>query len=193
MRVFNRDRSDEETKKLAYNYDIEQEAKMMKEIQNQKVNAISEDSLKLENRSFLNELSMLLLRTYRNSYRNPTHLKTRVFSLFIFSLVSLMLYYDLGYDYTSALSKVGFMFITLNTQLTQTMYGTLVNILAEKDVLQKEYRSKTYGIPAIYFARAVFELPIMIILGLTLFIPTYFGVNLEKDFGQLCTFLMVSL
>ena len=152
--------------KLAYNYDIEQEAKLMKELQNQKVSAISEDNLKLENRSFCNEFSMLLLRSYRNSYRNPIHMKNRVFMLTIITLVTLSLFWNLGYDYDDTFSKAGFIFCACTIQITVNYSGTVLNIIAERDILRKEYKSKTYGIAAIYFSRSVFELPIMFMLGL---------------------------
>ena len=164
----------------------------MKEVQNQKVNEISEDSLKMENGSFCNEFSMLLLRSYRNSYRNPTHLKTRTFSFIMLTLFTFWLFYDLGYDYSSAISKAGFIFLSWNTQITQNLYGTLLNILAEKDILQKEYKNKTYGVAALYFSRAVFELPIMLISGFIFLVPIYFGTNLENDFGNFLTYLTVS-
>ena len=164
----------------------------MKEVQNKKVNEISEDSLKIENGSFCNEFSMLLLRSYRNSYRNYTHLKTRTFTLIMLTFFTFWLFYDLGYDYNSAISKAGFILLSWNTQITQNFYGTLLNILAEKEILQKEYKNKTYGVAALYFSKAVFELPIMLIFGFIFLVPNYFGANLENDFGNFLTYLTVS-
>ena len=164
----------------------------MKEVQNKKVNEIFEDSLKMENRSFCNEFSMLLLRSYRNSYRNSTHLKTRTFTLIMLTLFTFWLFYDLGYDYSSSISKAGFMFIWWNTLITLNLSGTLVSYIAKRDIMQKEYRNKTYGVTALYFSRAVFELPIMLMFGLIFSLPNYFGANLEKDFDHFLTYLAVS-
>ena len=109
---------------------------------------------------------MLLLRSYRNSYRNPIHMKNRVFMLTIITLVTLSLFWNLGYDYDDTFSKAGFIFCACTIQITVNYSGTVLNIIAERDILRKEYKSKTYGIAAIYFSRSVFELPIMFMLGL---------------------------
>ena len=108
-------------------------------------------------------------------------------ALFIF-----WLFYDLGYDYNSSIGKSGFIFISWNTQITQNLYGTLLSILAEKDILQKEYRNKMYGVTALYFSKAVFELPIMLMFGLIFSLPNYFGANLENDFDHFLTYFSVS-
>ena len=69
--------------------------------------------------------------------------------------------------------------------------GTLLSITAERDILRKEYKSKTYGIPAIYFSRYVYELMIMLPLSLSLKTVNYFGANLEDSFENFSVFFIV--
>ena len=138
----------------------------MKELQNCESKKLSEKMLQKTESNFWLEFYMLLVRSYRNSYRNPSHLQSRIVMLLMTTFLTYWVFYDPGYDYENSINKAGFIYYSCNSQITLNFFGTLLNIIAEKAILRKEYKSQTYGAAAIFFSRSVFELPIMIVLGL---------------------------
>ena len=137
----------------------------MKELQKYECCVMSDKIMQKTSNYFWLEFSLLLQRSYRNSFRNPMHMKSRIMIIAL-TMLMFFLFYDLGYSYDDTISKVGLMFYFSNNHFTMNFFDIFLNIIAEKDILRKEYKNKTYGIPAIYFFRAVFKLPIMFILGL---------------------------
>ena len=160
-------------------------------MQDQNLTIISENSLKSQSASFFRQFSILLVRSYRNSYRNPVHLRNRVLILALVTLVTLCLFYDLGYNYQDTFSKAGFFFFCCASQININYLGTLISIIAERDILRKEYKSKTYGIAAIYFSWVVYELMIMLIFSLIFKSVNYFGANLANSFENFSVFIIV--
>ena len=141
-------------------------------------------------KNWWDEFLVILERSFKDSYRNPFYLRSRFFMVLLISLLTCSVYHDLGYSYTDAYSKAGFIFFSWSNFMTLNYFGTAVSIVREKQVLVKEYRNQTYGVVPYYFARMWIELPFTIFLGLMFWLINYFSVGLDEDFSKFSLFVL---
>ena len=166
--MFSIGKGEEEIKQLSYNYDIEQEAKLMKELNSLNVSSVSEKMLKDDSKSFTNEFNLLMLRSYIHNYRYPLFMIFRLaFQIFLTVFVS-SFFLDVDVQYREPFVKAGCIFNISIFEMMITYYSGLFCIICERDILRKEYQNKTYGLAAVYASKAAFELPIMLTLGFIL-------------------------
>ena len=96
--MFNIGKGEEEIKQLSYNYDIEQEAKLMKELNSLNVSSVSEKMLKDDSKSFTNEFKLLILRSYIHNYRYPFLMILRLVSQIIITAITSGIFYGLIFN-----------------------------------------------------------------------------------------------
>ena len=192
LRVFNHDTSKEEVDTLTYQYTTNNEVSIMKDLKYENFNTITEDILKedtAKSQNWWHEFVLIFERSLKDSYRNPLYLRSRFIIIFIASMFAFSVYHDLGYNYTDAKSKAGFIYYSWFVLLAINFFNNVLSFIRERNVLDKEYGSHTYGVIPYYFAKMLIELPFSILFGLIYWLINYFSAGLDEDFNKFCLFV----
>ena len=192
LRVFNRDKSKEEIDALSYQYKSGSEKSLLREFQNESMPMITEELLVetvAKSQNWWHEFALVFERSFRDSYRNPLYLRSRFIIVLWVALLTLSVFHDLGYSDTDAKSKAGFIFFSWTNQVMLNFYGTVLSIIREKRILEKEYHSQTYGVIPYYCAKMWIELPFTILYGIMFSLINYFGVGLDESFDKFSLFI----
>jgi ABC-type multidrug transport system ATPase subunit/ABC-type multidrug transport system permease subunit len=142
---------------------------------------------------FLIQMEVLLIRAFRNSYRNPMLLKMKLFQLLFVGTIMDLLYHNLGHDQSSIQSREGAIFFTLIQFIMVGLLSNAITFNIEKPLFLKEYKEGLYGIIPYYLSKVVSELPAQMISMIIFVSMVYFAIGLNQNTaGQFFVYLGIA-
>ncbi|CAI2358917.1 unnamed protein product [Moneuplotes crassus] len=139
------------------------------------------------------ELGYLILRTAKNTYRNPSATNIRITQAIMMVVLITLCFWDLGTSERDINGKVGFIFFLCVSTIFNSMNVVLVLFISERPVFIREYSSKTYGVWSYYLSKSIVEVPFEVIAPLISCLLVYFTVGLTPDFDRFVIFCLVTV
>lgn len=129
----------------------------------------------------LARMSVLLVRAYKNSLRNPMILGFNIMQNIVISLILDLCYGRLGYDQKGVLNREGVIFFCATHFVLSAAQVSAMTFPIERPIVLKEYKEGLYGIVEYFVAKFISELPSQIV-GVFIFISIlYFSVDLNQE------------
>jgi len=130
--------------------------------------------------SWFYQFYLILIRAFRNELRNPMNFKTTfIQTIFVVFLVN-SLYYNLAEDKGNGVqNRLGVLFMLASMSGFTSVTGSLGTFSQEKPVFLRERLTKSYSAGAYFWAKAVSELPFLMLYPLLLILPIYWFIGLN--------------
>ncbi|KAK6340578.1 hypothetical protein TWF696_008905 [Orbilia brochopaga] len=130
---------------------------------------------------FVYQARELIVRTWRNYWRNSTYQYSKIFSNLALGLMSGIVYFDLGNTVLDAQSRVLGTFIAIVVAVP-VMTGTQPKFLELRNYYEsRERNSKIYSAPAWLLAMILCEIPYVFITVMFFFFPYYYMTGYPSD------------
>lgn len=155
------------SEKLNLNSDEEEELRITKEERKSlKKNQIGINVPNGYLASYYLQFKLLLLRSYQNSFRDPSLLKARILRTFAIAVLAGLIWLRLPYTQAGASNRASSLFFILISATFASLNGPIFVFPSERGVFFREKSSKMYSSGIYYLSKLLTELPINIVLPL---------------------------
>ena len=117
--------------------------------------------------------------------RDPTVTIMRQVQVFFNCFIVLSVWWQISDDVNQAVgsyNRAGVLFFLCSFNFIPGMFATLSNFPIEREVLQKEYTGRFYGIVPYYITKTIAEIPFAFFFPALLVAIVYWGINMNNDF-----------
>jgi ATP-binding cassette subfamily G (WHITE) protein 1 len=141
---------------------------------------------KIYRAGFWTQFPVLTRRAFFNTIRNPLVVAIKVIQVIILAAVVNIIYWQIPTRNANSQiqDRAGAIFFVLQNLLFGYSVNNLSVFAAERQVFQREYRARLYGLPAYFLSKTLVEIPYLIITPLLYALLYYFGVGFQLSAGN---------
>ncbi|CAG9766971.1 unnamed protein product [Ceutorhynchus assimilis] len=154
---------------------------------------IFEQEISLRGSSWTMQFSILLLRMWKQMYRDKSYLILRtVLHILIGCLVG-ALYIGMGKDGSKTIFNFGFYFTCIIFFMYIPMMPVLLQFPREYQMIKREHFNKWYRLSAYFAALTTSTIPVQLVLGSLYITMVYYLTDQPMELGRLATFYAICM
>lgn len=136
-------------------------------------------------------MALIIKRSIINELRNPLGIRSKIFQMIFFAIVTIILYERQSSNLDSYLQNTRglLFFLTMNVSFS-SIFGSINIFSQERPVFIRERLSNTYRTTSYFVGRSLAYLPLELLLPIVLIVICYFAVHLDNSGSSF--FLMIA-
>jgi ABC-type multidrug transport system ATPase subunit len=131
--------------------------------------------------SFGTQFAALLGRAIKETLRDPNKFKVKVFIAVYLSLLMIVLFHNLGTNFSSIQNRNGLLFMACSSMIFTGIDGIVLNFPKQRAVFIKEQASNMYGVLPYYLAKVLQDMYLEVLTPTIYFVLVYWSCSLNTS------------